>query len=179
MPKTAILRDIGLDDVLLPARLGAALQANDRAKYFLTLLQSARSHADDPSSPSDSLAVERAAGGVDAAELDTVVEAAVKQSGDTYLIPYAGELVRDVVEATRTMIGPLAGSDEREAFRGRLEHLATTLPPIEDDLIQGQLIDDLASTTAGNDSMHLNVVRWPEALLARVDAWASARTRSA
>ena len=46
--KREILQELGEENLLLPASINAALKANDRIKYFFTLLQAARNHADNP-----------------------------------------------------------------------------------------------------------------------------------
>jgi hypothetical protein len=48
MLKTRIIDELGEQELLLPALVNEALAANDRAKYLMTLLQAARSHAEQP-----------------------------------------------------------------------------------------------------------------------------------
>ena len=52
--KTDILCELGHDRLLKPALIERALVANEQAKYYLTLLQNARAHAEGrlPTSPS-------------------------------------------------------------------------------------------------------------------------------
>jgi hypothetical protein len=46
--KKNILKELGEDELLLPELVNAALAANDRIKYYFTLLQAARSSALHP-----------------------------------------------------------------------------------------------------------------------------------
>ncbi|HUW50074.1 MAG TPA: hypothetical protein VMV75_03580 [Sulfuricella sp.] len=57
--KLHIIEDLGESRLALPSLTRQALSANDRAKYYFTLLQSAQYHADQPESPIPRLAMER------------------------------------------------------------------------------------------------------------------------
>ena len=59
--KTQVIETLGEDALTLPAQIEAGLAANDRLKYYFTLLQMARSHADQPNQPASSLKQERLA----------------------------------------------------------------------------------------------------------------------
>jgi hypothetical protein len=54
--KQTILEVIDRKQFLLPSRMSEALQANARVKYYLSLLQMASAHADDPEAPTIDLA---------------------------------------------------------------------------------------------------------------------------
>jgi hypothetical protein len=87
--KTQILAAIG-ETVLQPAaRLNEALAANDRIKYFFSLLQLALSYAEHPNQPAGTLKRERVACGIDDPDLDTVV-AGARTSGKSCHVPGAG-----------------------------------------------------------------------------------------
>lgn len=49
MQRTQVVASLGQHRLMLPARVKAALAANDRLKVYLTVLQSAASHAAHPS----------------------------------------------------------------------------------------------------------------------------------
>ena len=87
--KTDILCELGHDRLLKPARIERALVANEQAKYYLTLLQNARAHAEGPAAQVAELRRERVAAGVDDAALDGVVAGAHKLSENTYRIASA------------------------------------------------------------------------------------------
>ena len=49
--KREVVRELGELALVLPSLVNQALEANDRAKYYLTLLQAAGAHARRPGSP--------------------------------------------------------------------------------------------------------------------------------
>ncbi len=63
--KGHIIDSLGEQQLLLPSRINAALAANDRAKYLLTLLQTARYRAENPERWASDLRSERLACGVE------------------------------------------------------------------------------------------------------------------
>ena len=48
MKKTEIVGELGEGSLLVPEYVNQALAANNRVKYYFTLLQAARQHADNP-----------------------------------------------------------------------------------------------------------------------------------
>ncbi len=69
--KKSILKELGEEELLVPELVNAALAANERIKYYFTLLQTAQSRALHPDREFSSLKKERG----------------------TYRIPYAGEIL--------------------------------------------------------------------------------------
>ncbi len=61
--KREVVRELGELALVLPSMVNQALEANDRAKYYLTLLQASATHARRPDRPAPSLHGERLAGG--------------------------------------------------------------------------------------------------------------------
>src|SRR6185369_2856234 len=90
--KTHIVAALGEQSLLVPALLSEALAANDRAKYRLTLLQTAKAHADFPDAGCSTLQAERLACDIRDAGLDDVVLASSRQGEDRYAIPWAGNI---------------------------------------------------------------------------------------
>ena len=72
MPKERIIELLGEGELLLPDLVRGALDANDRVKFLLTLLQTARVAAEHGGDTPD-LREERLMSGVDDAALDRVV----------------------------------------------------------------------------------------------------------
>ena len=73
--KREVFEELGESTLLLPALVAGGLEANDRAKYFLTLLQAARETT--PTRPCATMAPlrdERLAAGVADSDFDSVVE---------------------------------------------------------------------------------------------------------
>ena len=159
MPKDTIIEALGDRQLLLPGLLGAALSANDRVKYLLTLLQAARSAADGAAGVA-SLREERLASGVDEAGLDRVVAESVRRADGSYLIPGAGELSRRAIREVRTMLAPLdsAGVAAARALGRRVQAVEDALD-VEGDVISGSWLARLtAGRPDGGDSLHLVVM---------------------
>lgn len=157
------LEDLDTSALGLPSLVTRGLEANERAKYLLSLLQAARNHADNPSQPSLSLSEERTAAGLADPELDTVVEQARRDAPDLYLIPGAGRLHRLLVESVQAMLDPFAAAptapDGRWVQPARLASLVRGARQVGTDQVTGAYIDQLTSARRdGGDSMHLLVM---------------------
>jgi len=157
MAKERIIQELGEGELLLPELVRRALAANDRVKYVLTLLQTARSAADGAQVPD--LHEERLASGVEDPTLDRVVAESVRVAGGAYRMPYAERLTRQALAEVETMLAPLltSGAAAADELRQRLAMLGESLE------VTGETIhsDDLARLTAaggGRDSLHVLVV---------------------
>jgi uncharacterized protein Yka (UPF0111/DUF47 family) len=159
--KRGIIAELGVDALLLPALVNAALEANDRAKYLLTLLQAARAHTDDASAPAPTLADERLAAGIADRGLDSIVAAARRDVDGTYVIPGAARVHARLLDEVGTMLTPLRGIEpEGRTLAERLRAFAGATPPsVADDRVPGAYIDALASARRDDgDSMHLLIM---------------------
>ena len=81
--------ELGEEEPLLPELVNFALIANDRIKYYLTLLQTAKEKAEHPQLKFPSLRTERENVGGENSKFDRVVSEAFKQKQDTYFVPFA------------------------------------------------------------------------------------------
>ncbi len=155
-PKARIVDELGERELLLPALVNEALAANDRAKYRMTLLQSARAHADQPDLPAGDLEQERLACGIEEPDLDSVVERSRKEGDDQYRIPAAARIHDRLVEDIRHMLAPLGAGTEHER---RLRALLEQAPAVAGDHISGACIRALTSgQREAGDSLHLLVM---------------------
>ncbi len=158
--KRDVLEELGESTLLLPSLVASGLEANDRAKYFLTLLQAARAHADSPSTVGPSLREERLAAGITDTDLDSVVEGSLRTEEDLYLIPRAARIHRTLIDAIADMLTPLdvarvAGAPDR----ARLEALAADGPDPSSQVVRGAYIDRMTSAERQHgDSLHLLVM---------------------
>jgi len=159
--KTRIVSALGEQRLLLPFLLNEALSANDRAKYRLTLLQTAKARADSPDGAFSDLRTERLACGIADAAYDDVVSGSVRRAADTYALPKVGELCSGLRADLTAMLAPLEAALKPEAdlFRERLKELLAT-PWLEDDsCITGNTISRLAAgDRAQGDSLHLLIM---------------------
>ena len=159
MKKDRIISRLGEKELLLPDLLRRALSANDRVKYMLTLLQSARAAADGGGETSD-LHEERLASGVSDPSLDHVVHASERREDGSYAIPGAGELVRGAFAEVGAMLEPLrvAGVEAADPVHERLHRLEQAVRT-DGDALTGQEISWLTAARRGDrDSLHLVVM---------------------
>lgn len=147
--KTQMIETLGEDALTLPAQIEAGLAANDRLKYYFTMLQVARSHADQPDQPAPSLKQERLVAGISDSDLDLVV-AGTRKEGRFYRLPGGRHLLAAIAEDARIMAGPAEPS-----MKQRLEIILDEFPKAEDDRIEGRAIDDITRADRDRgDSLH-------------------------
>jgi hypothetical protein len=72
--KTRIVEELREPALLLPHLVNEALAANERAKYLMTLLQTAKEHADHPEAACTDLKKERLHCGITGSTFDSVVQ---------------------------------------------------------------------------------------------------------
>ena len=146
--KTQILEALGESELGRAAQVNAALAANDRIKYYFSLLQMAMARADHPDQPASSLHRERVACGVDDSSFDEIVPAAQRENG-SYRLPGCAKILDCVTQDLRVMAAPILEEDGSGGFKVRLDGLLGRLPPIAGDLIPGQAVQEI--TRAGRD----------------------------
>ncbi len=167
MVKATIVSQLGEGELLLPGQVNEALAANDRAKYFMSLLQAAREHADYHEAPFTDLRPERVACGVTDANLDSVVSHSRRVDAAEYLIPGACHLHDCLVKEIQRMIAPLRsvavpgpnGAPSTVPSEERLVAMLAQAPSLGEDRIPGAYIDRITSgEREGGDSLHLLVM---------------------
>jgi len=161
--KDRIIRQLGIDELLLPKLISDALIANDRAKCLLTLLQSARSHADDPGEQFSNLQRERLLSGEEDETLDLVVEGSKKLADGRYEISGVARVFHDVVANVEEMFVAVraAGSQYAETQAEFSKRLTTLVQgdKIENETVDGQFLSSLTSADREKeDSLHLLVM---------------------
>jgi uncharacterized protein Yka (UPF0111/DUF47 family) len=152
--KTEVLAAIGEASLGGAAAVNAALSANDRVKYQLSLLQMAAAHADSPGQTPATMKRERIACGIDDTSLDSFTTAATRQ-GAAYLMPGAGHLLDRVVQDIKTMAAPVIDA-ETPGFLARLDAALAAMPAAEGDLLDPVTLAAMGSATPpeGSDSLH-------------------------
>jgi uncharacterized protein Yka (UPF0111/DUF47 family) len=151
--KTQILAAIG-ETVMQPAAsLNEALAANDRIKYFFSLLQLALTYAEHPNQPAGTLKRERIACGIDDSDLDTVV-AGARISGKSCRVPGAAKIFARVADDMHLMAAPVL-STETDGLAARLDGLLKGLPAASDDLLDPDAVSAMMQAGHdGPDSLH-------------------------
>jgi uncharacterized protein Yka (UPF0111/DUF47 family) len=159
--KARIVAALGEPRLLLPGLLNQALDANDRAKYRLTLLQMAKARADAPEEVFSGLRAERLACGIANTSYDDVVAGAVKLGNDMYAVPLVSELCLSLHGDMIAMIAPFESEQKAEAqlYQQRLKRLSPHSWYGEDGSITGA---DIKAMTSGvpdhGDSIHLLIM---------------------
>src|SRR5262249_25818450 len=165
--KVAIIEQIGERGLLLPEFIARGLAANDRVKYYLTLLQSAQARAQAPQEPLPNLRVQRETSGVGDPSLDRVVEASVDRGNQTSYIPGACVIIDRLFWELRRVLSALEAAgparpdlNERASlYKRRLEELNASVPCCADDLVTETTINGLASLSRnGHDTVHQLII---------------------
>ncbi|MGD9872520.1 MAG: phosphate transport regulator, partial [Thauera sp.] len=155
MEKMEAVATLGQTELLKPARVRAALAANDRLKLYLSVLQAAHEHASGADAPALDLSREFAAAGVKAAWLAEVPSNAFRE-GKRLHIADLPRLRALIAEDLRLMGRPVEDQGDLDA---RIEHWCVWLDALEPDTLS---TDELHALTAGkrgkDDSLHLLVM---------------------
>ena len=162
MLKTEIVSELGENPLLLPTYVEQALQANDRVKYFFTVLQEARRCADHPETGATDLRAERTAAGIMEQDLDAIVPNAQRSKTGKYYIPLISLLHKYIVTAIQNMLTPVRvafGKKEYAQYEKRLNELLACAPDFTGDEVGA---DYIHMATHGqrhsSDSLHLLVM---------------------
>lgn len=163
--KSQILEELG--ELLLPNLVNQGLVANDRAKYLMTLLQTAREQADHPEGGFTDLKQERTACGIDESAFDTLVPQSSREGDGRYHVPNVRRVHQQIMDNLKFMLAPIQaaanslneGHERAADYQQRLEVLTRHSPLLEEDLVSGEYIDQITSTQAASgDSFHLLVM---------------------
>jgi uncharacterized protein Yka (UPF0111/DUF47 family) len=159
--KAQILDALGETSLDRSTQLNTALAANDRLKFYFSLLQMSLAHADDCEQSPVSLKAERLACGIEDPRLDETI-AASRREGRHYVVPNCAGLLRKMAQDLRIMAEPLAAQG---AFQDRLKRLVSSLPKPQDDAIEGAVVHSITQAgRAGADSIHQLVMDMHKAL---------------
>ncbi len=162
MLKTEIVSELGESPLLLPAYVEQALQANNRIKYFFTLLQEARRYADHPETGATDLRAERAAADIPDTGLDAVIPHSQRTATNNYYIPHISQLHDQIVSALREMLAPVGIGEGKKTvveYEQRLSALLEQTPDFSGDEVSGDYIESVTHGRRGkSDSMHLLVM---------------------
>jgi uncharacterized protein Yka (UPF0111/DUF47 family) len=181
--KSQIVADLGVNELLIPQLINEALSANDRIKYFFSLLQMAKEHAEDHNEGGHLNSNERRACGVDDDRFDKVIKGSEKIDFEHYRIPELRLILDYILKCIIEMISPLdkvkipldegvyrkkditttkgaaQNTEYSYIYSARLEALKKQILPIEDDIIANKQIDIITSgQRERGDSFHLLVM---------------------
>ena len=151
MEKTEAVASLGQTELLKPARVRAALAANDRLKLYLSALQAAQAHAMGGESQVVDLSHEFAAVGVKAPWLLELPSSAFRD-GSRLNIPDLPRLRSSILVDLRIMGRPVAGDPSLD---GRIDHWCAWLEQLQPDTLSAGDIQALTSGKRGkDDSLH-------------------------
>ena len=165
--KREVVRELGELALLLPSMVNQALEANDRAKYYLTLLQACAAGARLPGHPTPSLHRERLAAGINEAWLDQVVESSEPSDDDhAFVLPRVNEAHDALMSAVGEMLTPFGIAEvEDSPDPARLERLRVRAPDFAGDRVPYDYVERATSADrAVGDSLHLLVMDGHRAL---------------
>ena len=159
--KREVVRELGELSLLLPSMVNHALEANDRAKYYLTLLQACAAGARLPGHPTPSLHGERLAAGINELWLDQVVESSEPSDDDhAFVVPRVNEVHDALMSAVGEMLTPFGVAElEDSPDPARLERLRVRAPDFAGDRVPYDYVERATSADrAVGDSLHLLVM---------------------
>jgi uncharacterized protein Yka (UPF0111/DUF47 family) len=156
--KIRIVDKLGEQSLVRPAVLNAALAANDRAKYYFTLLQTAASRAQQPEGRAPDLRRERLACGVGNEAFDAVVADAFVDRDGRVRIAEGAAIVGELIGEIGTMLVPFTSEPQR-GFDVRFDALRDRALALQAGAYARADIDALTSASREHgDSLHLLVM---------------------
>ncbi|MCG7855178.1 MAG: hypothetical protein MIO88_04925, partial [Methanoregulaceae archaeon] len=167
LTKKAMIRELGEEELILPTLVNTALAANDRIKYYFTLLQAAQSRARHPREEYSNLRTEREAAGIDNSSFDRIVGESKVAGPLTCQIPDVGAILSGIRSCLKDMAAPVISRDDEKSgvFRTRLEALLSEIPQVEGDILEDEVIQKItAGEQSAGDSVHLLVMDLHKAL---------------
>jgi len=155
MEKLGAVAELGQTELLKPARIRAALAANDRLKLYLSVLQAADARASGTETQRLDLSREFAAAGLKSSWLAEMPMNAYRE-GKVLHVPELSRLRGMLDEDLRLMARPLENTN---TFSDRVEQWCAWLERLQGDTLT---TDDLRSLTSGKrgaeDSLHLLIM---------------------
>ena len=159
MKKSQAVASLGQKKLILPAWVKAALSANDHLKVYLTVSQTASSHASHPNRDLPDLANEIAAAGLNTGWLHDVPAAATRIDKDLF-VPDLSRLIKCLVDELETMARPvlettMAGTESHS----RVQYWLDWLGALPSDRLSDRQVEALThGRRGGQDSLHLLVM---------------------
>jgi len=159
MQKAEAVAVLGQQELLMPARVKAALLANDRLKVYLSLLQAGADHAAHPDQDALDLSHEMAAAGLQEAWLRDLPGTATR-AGHALLLPELARLAHQLHDDLEIMARPVLGSEpDDQTMQQRVSHWLSWLDELKGERLDDAQLHDLThGNRRGNDSLHLLVM---------------------
>jgi uncharacterized protein Yka (UPF0111/DUF47 family) len=163
MNKHDAVASLGQASLLAPARVRAALKANDRLKLYLTVLQAAATHAAAPERAPLDLTREIAAADIAPREQASWLRelpASAAQQGDALHLPDLARLAARLLDDLNTMARPVLDDiDTDPALAERVAHWQAWLGKLGGSELAATALAQLTHGRRENgDSLHLTVM---------------------
>jgi hypothetical protein len=161
--KTRIVEALGETALALPSLIAAALSANDRAKYYMSLLQACRDRAIAHGGPTASLSAERQASGETDSAFDDVVDGSRATPDGVLFIPHAREIIDRLFDSVGQMLAPFQVTapeiNPADVYQRRFETLRAPLLDVGQDTLPAGYVDAVTHADRRRaDSVHLLVM---------------------
>ncbi|RJG11019.1 DUF47 family protein [Pseudomonas cavernicola] len=160
MEKLDVIASLGQMQLLRPAWINAALAANDRLKLYLTVLQAAQAHAEQPNAAPLDLTREFASAQIGAPWLKDLPGTAYRE-GKALHVPDFLRVAAMLRDDLRIMARPLVegGNAAESELDSRVDHWCAWLDALTDDTLEATQLKALTSgKRGGGDSFHLLVM---------------------
>ena len=112
--KSAIIERLGQAELLLPALIAGGLDANERVKLRLSMLQAATRRAREPRGARFALAAESHTAGIDPIALETLVNHASLSAGERLTAPGLRTIGQAIWDDVAAMISSVRAGDPAE-----------------------------------------------------------------
>ena len=166
MDKLDVIASLGQMQLLRPAWINAALAANDRLKLYLTVLQVAQAHAEQPNVAPLDLTSEFASAQIGAPWLKDLPGAAYRE-GKALHVPDFLRVAAMLRDDLRIMARPLVegGIAAESGLDSRVDRWCAWLDALPDDTLEATQLKALTSGRRGaEDSVHLLMMDLHKAL---------------
>ncbi|MDE2433293.1 MAG: phosphate transport regulator [Burkholderiales bacterium] len=159
MEKTGAVAELGGSSLLMPSWIKASLAANDRLKLYLTALQAAADHADNPDHTALDLQREMRAADVADEWLHDMPASATRAGSDLFL-PDLERLTQRLADDLLTMARPLLAVHHlQHDLSGRVGHWQSWLHSIKGDKLSDDVLTSLTHGRHGrDDSVHVLIM---------------------
>jgi hypothetical protein len=160
--KNKILFDLGEKRIILPDLIKEGLIANDRVKYFFTLLQSAKLKVLNQKDITTSLLEESEKAKIEDTNYDDILENCSLIRENTIYIPGLQRILKEIYKCITIMIKPLeltVKAEKSEDYVKRFSQMHIILLKNYNDIINVELIDSIISADRiKQDTPHLLVM---------------------
>ena len=164
--KSEIIERLGQTEILLPSLIAAGLEANDRVKVRLSVVQAAVRRTRNPRAEFE-LGPEARAAGVDPVAMANLVSRASAVGGDQVTAPGLDDLVASIWDDTARMIRAARAGDAAmgDAMAARLAAIKKSAPSETSDMLALSWVGRLTEVSGSGDSLHRLVMDLHQVLL--------------